>query len=364
MRFLSMVLGLTVFTASVVLGQESGIPGARIVGAASARAQRILVYHDMEGLAGRLDARTVYAPHPKYPEARADLLEDVNAVVAGLYDGGAKEVWVVDAHGSLSRTPDLDWSRLDARAKPIVRQTPFDPYLDLPQRGAFDAIVAIGMHARGRGQGFASHTLSLGIAVELNGVPVSESHLLALLWGEVGVPLILVTGDNRLRADLAQLPGLEYVVTKRAVSPARAVIPLAQDVRAALRTGARRALGRFQEARVLRLVGPVRTRIEAYGPASAAQLAMLPGLVDPAGWIAVQAPDMSAAFGQIRAIVSLATRPLITYLVDAVARDSTGLRLMREAMDSVTRVWLDNEATGRREPLRPRPPAAGFFGVQ
>ncbi|HEV8214475.1 MAG TPA: M55 family metallopeptidase, partial [Gemmatimonadaceae bacterium] len=59
---------------------------------------RILVYHDMEGLSGQDDWRTFLFSHPeKYPEGQKLLAADVNAVIDGLFAGGATQVDVVDA---------------------------------------------------------------------------------------------------------------------------------------------------------------------------------------------------------------------------------------------------------------------------
>ena len=56
--------------------------------AMSADGPKVLVYHDMEGLAGQNDPRTYRFNRPEtYPKGQAMLVADLNAVIAGLFDG-------------------------------------------------------------------------------------------------------------------------------------------------------------------------------------------------------------------------------------------------------------------------------------
>ena len=61
---------------------------------------RVLVVHDMEGLAGQDDPLTFEFGSELYSHGQDLLVGDVNAVIDGLYAGGATEVQVVDGHGS------------------------------------------------------------------------------------------------------------------------------------------------------------------------------------------------------------------------------------------------------------------------
>ena len=111
---------------------------------------RILVYHDMEGLAGQDIPWTAASWWTEeYAQGRRLLTDDVNAVIDGLYAGGADEVHVTDAHGSGSPRPDLLVDELDERAEMIFRDEPFRPYVDLVEAGVYDAVAAVGMHVQG-----------------------------------------------------------------------------------------------------------------------------------------------------------------------------------------------------------------------
>jgi hypothetical protein len=129
-------------------------------------ALRVLLYHDMEGLAGQSDWRTYLYTFPeRYREGRELLVADLNAVIGGLFSGGATEVHVVDAHGSGNPEPDIPPGRLDPRAKQLFRDKPFRQYVDLVEPGAYDAVAAVGMHAKTGSRGFSAHTFTLGTEI-------------------------------------------------------------------------------------------------------------------------------------------------------------------------------------------------------
>ncbi|HSM59850.1 MAG TPA: M55 family metallopeptidase, partial [Longimicrobiales bacterium] len=109
---------------------------------------RVLVIHDMEGLSGQNDPSSFFFGTELYPTGQELLAADVNAVVEGLFAGGATEVLIADGHGSGNPDPDLRTDLLDPRARQIIRDQPFDTYFDLPESEAIDAVAVVGMHAK------------------------------------------------------------------------------------------------------------------------------------------------------------------------------------------------------------------------
>jgi D-amino peptidase len=173
------------------------LPGAPI---------RVLVYHDMEGLAGQDDWHTFLFSHPeKYPEGQKMLAADLNAVIEGLFAGGATQVDVVDAHGSGNPEPDVRRELLDPRAKQVFRDKPFDPYVDITEPNTYDAVVAVAMHAKTGSRGFASHTITLGMDMQINGNR-SPSEIVGYSWGASACRSFLCPGDDHLQKDLEVMP--------------------------------------------------------------------------------------------------------------------------------------------------------------
>ena len=114
----------------------------------------ILLYYDMEGISGQNLIWSIDFGKEEYFQAREWLTNDVNAVIDGLFSGGADSVDVVDAHGSMNPEPDILVDKMDSRANMLYKDRPFDPYLDLVEEGKYDAVVAVCMHSRTGGRRF------------------------------------------------------------------------------------------------------------------------------------------------------------------------------------------------------------------
>ena len=109
------------------------------------------------------------------------------------------------------------------------------------------------MHAKTGSRGFASHTITLGMDVLLNGKPITESEIVAYSWGRVGVPLIFVSGDDRLQNDLKIMPWIEFVVTKKATSASTVELRPVDSVHAEMREKAARAVRNLAKAKVMKV---------------------------------------------------------------------------------------------------------------
>ena len=158
---------------------------------------KILVYHDMEGLSGQDDWRTILFTYPEYYKKGRELLTaDVNAVIEGLFNGGADEVDVVDAHGSGNKKPDLILEKLDSRAKFLKKSLRVRPYVDFSEKDVYDAVAVVGMHSSTGGGGFCAHTYTLGMDWILNDIRINETEIIAFSWGRVDVPLIFASGSS------------------------------------------------------------------------------------------------------------------------------------------------------------------------
>src|SRR5438045_1269003 len=93
-----LIAGATAVAIVIARRSDASIPAPpRVLTASAPRAARaplrVLVYHDMEGLAGQDDWQSFLFSHPeKYPAGQKLLAADLNAVIAGLFSGGATQV--------------------------------------------------------------------------------------------------------------------------------------------------------------------------------------------------------------------------------------------------------------------------------
>ena len=324
---------------------------------------RVLVYHDMEGLAGQDDWRTFLFSHPeKYPEGQKMLAADLNAVIDGLFAGGATQVDVVDAHGSGNPEPDVRRDLLDPRAKQVFRDKPFDPYVDITEPNTYDAVVAVAMHAKTGSHGFASHTITLGMDMLINDKSITESEIVAYSWGRVGVPIIFVSGDDHLQHDLEVMPWIEFVVTKKATSASTVELRPVDAVHAEMREKAARAVRNISKAKIMTLSTPMRAGLHAVPPASLAALKGIPGITYADETVTFTAADFRAAYDGVIALVGAARASYSQVLQEMVRKHPDGQKIMADYSDALFVRWMDYESGRWKPPATPPRTAKTFHG--
>jgi len=210
---------------------------------------KVFIVSDMEGVAGIVKWEQTDGTKEKraYHEGRELYTQEINAAVRGARTGGATEIVVMDCHGAgeewtfNSLIPD----KLDRGCEYVV-QTDWTEYTELLEQGC-DAALFVGMHAKaGTPDGVLSHTVSGQAWRELrfNSVSVGETGINAALCGQWGCPVLLVTGDQAVCREGAELlgSGLTTVAVKKGLGrfSARQVPPL--RAREMIEDGARRAL--------------------------------------------------------------------------------------------------------------------------
>jgi len=318
---------------------------------------RVLVYHDMEGLTGQTDPNTFRFARPEaYARGRQYLTGDVNAVVAGLFDGGADEVHIVDGHGSGNPDPDLLLDELDPRAELVSRNAVFDAYVDLTEAGMYDAVAVVGMHAKTGSRGFASHTFTLGIDILFNDMAVTETEIVGYSWGRVGVPVIFASGDDRLAADLeGPMPWVEFVTVKTATSASTADPRPVEEARADLTATAKRAMENYAGAQAMRLTEPVQAQLHAVPPADLSMLDGVPGIDYRDQRVTFMAPDFRTGYDGLIELITVARGGYSTVMSE-VARRMGGSGVGAAYSDALFDRWLDFESD-RWSPTVPTAPA-------
>lgn len=367
MRFLQ-ASALLCFTA-VALPAGAGDDGITLTAPAARKPGelRVLVYHDMEGLAGQDDYRTFSFWQPDYyPKGQELLAADINAVVDGLFAGGATKVVIVDAHGSGNPEPDLVPAKLDKRATQLHRDAPFRPYVDIVAADQFDAVVAVAMHAKTGSGGFASHTFTLGMDILMNGRSITETELVALSWGRVGVPLIFASGDDKLAQDLATMPWTRFVTTKKATSASTVELRDVAQVHAEMRAQAADAVRHLAQARVMKPGAPVRAALRVVPPASLAMLRGVPGvqLSDEADRVEFEAKDFGAAYDGVVALIGVATATYPQVAAEVLRDRADSAAIRKQQGEHLMMRWLDVES-GRWKPQPAPSPAPGrkYYGA-
>lgn len=310
----------------------------------TADAIRVLIIHDMEGLAGQSDPSSFDFGTELYPSAQEWLATDINAVVDGLIAGGATEVLIADGHGSGNPDPDLRPDLLDPRATQIIRDERFDTYFDLPESEAIDAVAVVGMHAKTGSRGFASHTFTLGIDLLINGRSITETELVALSWGRVGVPVIFASGDDRLANDLQTMPWIEYVTVKEAVAADSALPRPVDEARADLRASAKRAVENLAAAKVMKVSTPIYASLHAVPPASLRFLEGIPGIDYTDDTLTFVTDDLRAAYDGLVEAVGLARIGYVNMLREVIRSRPDAAEIFDAYREAVSQRWFDQES--------------------
>ncbi|MFQ6054329.1 MAG: M55 family metallopeptidase, partial [Candidatus Bathyarchaeia archaeon] len=146
----------------------------------------------------------------------------------------------------------------------------------------FDAAFLIAYHARaGTDAGVLNHTFILNIQnFWINGALVGETGISAALAGYFGVPIALVTGDDKVAGEARELLGnVETAVVKEGLDryTARCLTPEESGER--IRRAAERALRNLDALKPHRVETPVRFEIEFTTVGMAAQASAIPGIV-------------------------------------------------------------------------------------
>jgi D-amino peptidase len=221
---------------------------------------RIYIHTDLEGVSGIDAAEMIERQGPRFRECCEFLMGDLNAAVAGALAGGAKGVTVLDSHGGGGNfLPELLDGRAEVDTRPNGR---WWGVLD----GRFQGTFFIGAHAMaGTQDAFLDHTQS-SLAwhdYRVNGRRMGELAQWALVAGNWGVPMLMVSGDEAACAEArAFFDPVETAAVKRGRGRNRADLVPLDEARKRIRAAARQAVGLVGRARPLVLKKPMEIVLE------------------------------------------------------------------------------------------------------
>ncbi len=217
---------------------------------------KILISADMEGVCGvthwvQVTPPEYGTPHTstaEYERARTRLTREVNAAAEGALAAGA-EVIVNDSHNGMRNL-------VPEELHPEVRFiTGSDKELGMVQgvQEGVAAVFYVGYHAKAGTPGAPlAHTWTGFVNdVRLNGHSTGEFGMNAAVAGHFGVPVTLVTGDDKAVAQVQALLGeqLVGVVVKQGYSTFSALHLHPQRAQQLIREGAEEAVERTKAAK-------------------------------------------------------------------------------------------------------------------
>jgi D-amino peptidase len=268
---------------------------------------RVLVSVDMEGIAGVVDGEDVRPGEGEYERNRRQLTAEASAAVRGVHTAAAgAEVLVTEAHaGFRNLLPEL----LDRRAV-LLRGKPKPNGMMSGLAGSVDAVLCIGYHGKaGTPRSVLAHTINSRVVTDVRcgGRSLGELGLNTALAAHSGVPVVLVSGDDSVAAEAAEVaPGMHTVVVKQALGNRAAALLHPDEACERIEAEVPQALADRGAVRPLRFDGPVQVEVDVLIPAMTERALLVPGVELTDGCtLRYAAPDYPTAYQVIQLITVL-----------------------------------------------------------
>ncbi|MBU7015784.1 MAG: M55 family metallopeptidase [Theionarchaea archaeon] len=268
---------------------------------------KVYISADIEGISGVTDLDHIRREGKDYDTARMLMTNEVNAAVEGAFEGGASEVTVNDSHGSMI---NLLMEELDPRVS-IISGAP-KPLSMVQGVQGNDAAFFIGYHSKaGTEDAVMDHTYHGRVVhtIRVNGAELGELGINAALAGHFGVPVVLVSGDERTTQEAEALLGnVEVVATKEGIGrfAARNVHPAA-----ACKEIKRKAQKVIQESRQRNpyiIPPPLRLEMDVLFSDMADRIVMVPSVERVSGrCVAYHCEDFVTLYTMMRAMILIAS---------------------------------------------------------
>jgi len=232
---------------------------------------------DMEGGTGVTGLKDIMPGQKAYKRFRRLLTQDVNAAVEGAIQGGATGIIVNEAHNGMR---NLLLEELHPKAELI---TGFNKPLLMVDgiNSTFNAAFMIGYHARaGTAASVVNHTLFLEVLnVRVNGELLGEFGLSTMVAGHFGVPVVLVTGDDKVIKEAVELVGnIESACVKKGIDLTVAQCLPPEESTTRIRDAAKRAVTNVTEYKPLKLTPPLKFEVEFAWTSMAAAATLITGV--------------------------------------------------------------------------------------
>lgn len=158
---------------------------------------KIFISADIEGITGVANWDETTIGQPGYEYARTQMVQEINACCLALIEEGVEEIFVKDAHDTAHNIFPSDLLPNVTLIRGWMG-TPWDMIDGLDR--SFDGVIFIGYHSPARSSGSPiSHTLFPELNhIKINNKIVSEFILNAYYAKTLGVPVIMVSGDDNL----------------------------------------------------------------------------------------------------------------------------------------------------------------------
>ena len=178
---------------------------------------KLFLSTDFEGVSGIVAWEQIIEGNSEYEQGRRLLTNEVNAVISGALEGGAKEFVINDSHHYMRNLHPQELlgqaMLITGKHKPMYMMEGLD--------SSFDGVCFVGYHGSiGAERAVLSHTYNPGAIweVRMNADVVGESAINALVATHFNVPIIFISGDEVTVQEAQNIaPNAEKVVVKQSL---------------------------------------------------------------------------------------------------------------------------------------------------
>ncbi len=176
---------------------------------------------DLEGTSGVVTFEECSSNSPLYKRAKRLATLEVNAAIGGILETGDHKILILDGHGS----GGIEFELLHEKAK-IILGRPLDMMFYIDSQ-PFDACIIIGQHAmKNAPKANLDHTFNSKtvISLTLNGQPIGEAGINALMAGLFNIPTIFLSGDKAACKEIRQIiPNIHTCEVKEGLTTSSAI---------------------------------------------------------------------------------------------------------------------------------------------
>ncbi len=216
---------------------------------------------DLEGISGIFSRDQIMDDPERIREGRLLMTEDINACVEAAKTAGVDKIYVRDCH-STSKTVIYD-KLTDKADYYICGYMGEERYMGIED---CDAVILLGYHAMAGTLGATlEHTFNSKTVQNywLNGKKVGEAEIDALGVGELGKPVIMVSGDDKLCAEVREfLPDAVTCEVKRGMTWNGAMLLPKGKAHKKIADCTKEAIESFGKMKAHKTEGPYTLRVE------------------------------------------------------------------------------------------------------
>ena len=222
---------------------------------------KIFIFTDIEGISGIYSRDQVLPSGSRFGEGRDYMTADINACAEGCKRAGAELVTVRDGHGG---SYSVRWDKLSEDVDEIISGACGDDrFTDID---GYDGIILLGYHAMaGTPAAVLEHSMSSATVQNywINGQKAGELSIDAGIAGEHGVPIIMVSGDDKICAEASELvPWAKRAQVKTGLTSFGAKLMPPKKAHELIRDTAEQAVRDIKNMKTLVHKSPVKFRVE------------------------------------------------------------------------------------------------------